>query len=213
MCANRRDLFRERRRHRLDQRAQPTDQRQLEDRRAQAARGPGRGLHRSRRVGGSQSAPCEAARRRGHRDPARSRRHRRRFSTPLRVSPRPSIPALTAPPIPTAARSGSSPSMSPRSPGRLLPRSPKSRNRRVQLFDTDEPAEQKTSFLTRWFGGSSTVSAGDARRLQALPASRRSRRQRRSWSCRQRPRTRHDALASIIAMPGNTKPSTCAMIW
>lgn len=30
-------------------------------------------------------------------------------------------------------------------------------------FDTNEPAEQKTSFLTRWFGGSSTASAGDAR--------------------------------------------------
>ena len=29
--------------------------------------------------------------------------------------------------------------------------------------DTDALAEQKTSFLTRWFGGSSTASAGDAR--------------------------------------------------
>ena len=29
--------------------------------------------------------------------------------------------------------------------------------------DTDAPAEQKTSLLTRWFGGPSTASAGDAR--------------------------------------------------
>ncbi len=43
---------------------------------------------------------------------------------------------------------------------------PEEQNSLRAADDTEAPAEQKTSFLTRWFGGAPTASAGDARRCR-----------------------------------------------